>query len=450
MRTQLAAALLAGAAAAAQAAPADEVRALLEQGKDREAYQLGRAAPGELGNPLFDFYFGIAALNAGAPGEGVLALERYLLHFPDNRAARFQLARGYFILGEDLRAREEFQALASAAQGAERDSVDRFLGAIRARESRYKPTATAFVEIGLGYDSNINSGVGAGQIAGLPDGFVVTPGQSSETQSDSFRSIALGVQGVYPVRPGWSLYGGATLTARAHSRDTSDVFDQETLALQGGVSVLSGRNLYRLGLDLTALNLDNQHYLDVQTVAGEWHHQADQFNRYGLSLQWSQQSYQNIVSFLDTNKTVPVSSASEVRDSRLTGVTVFWNRSVEHPWNPVLNLAANAAQEKNRRDRPDLSRDIWSVRASATVQPWANWTLGAGLAYQNARHDAEFAPGIEARRDDLATLDLSAIYSLDRHWSVRAEYQHQSQRSNIGLYQFERDTLVLKLRYDLN
>ena len=40
--------------------------------------------------PLFDFYFSIAALNAGAPGEGTLALERYLLQFPKNRSAQDQ------------------------------------------------------------------------------------------------------------------------------------------------------------------------------------------------------------------------------------------------------------------------------------------------------------------------------------------------------------------------
>ena len=77
----------------ALAAPADDVKALLDQGKDREAYETGKAASDALGTPLFDFYFGIAALNAGVPGEGVLALERYLLQFPDNRSAQFQLAR---------------------------------------------------------------------------------------------------------------------------------------------------------------------------------------------------------------------------------------------------------------------------------------------------------------------------------------------------------------------
>lgn len=92
----------------AQAAPADDIRNLLEAGKHAEAYQMGRQHSSEFGQPVFDFYYGIAALDGGSPGEGVLALERFLLAAPANRSARFHLARGYYILGEDQRARAEF------------------------------------------------------------------------------------------------------------------------------------------------------------------------------------------------------------------------------------------------------------------------------------------------------------------------------------------------------
>ena len=47
------------------AAPADELRKLLEQGKPDEAYRIAKTTPDELGNPAFDFYFGVAAINSG-------------------------------------------------------------------------------------------------------------------------------------------------------------------------------------------------------------------------------------------------------------------------------------------------------------------------------------------------------------------------------------------------
>ena len=439
------AALLAPLAAAA---PADDVKALLESGKAREAYAAGKATPDALGDPLFDFYFGIAALDAGVPGEGVLALERYLLQFPENRSAQYQLARGFFILGEDQRAREEFSNLAPGATGAERDNITQFLDAIRARESSYKPTSTAFLEAGGGFDNNINSGIKTGQVAGLPAGFLVLPGQSSERQGDFFSTVAAGIQGSYPLAPGLAVYGGAILSGRYHKLGTSNVFDQSLLGLQGGVSKRDGRNLYRLGVDYTHLAVGNQAYLNLTALVGEWQYQNDQFNRYSLSLQYADQAYKNIDTYLDKDKTIKVSSGADVRDSRLANLTASWTRTFVHPWNPVFSGALNVGDDKNRKDRPDLSRGIWGARTSITVQPVSKWTFGGGLSYQNSRYARDFALGIAPRRDDFFAFDLSATYPIDRNWAVRTEYQHVEQKSTIGFFDYARDSLAVKLRYE--
>src|SRR4051812_37658779 len=107
-------ACLAAVPCAAIAATADDVKALIDQGKAADAYALGKQHPEELGNPAFDFYYGVAAIDAGHAGEGVLALERYITNFPDNQQARLELARGYFVLGDDARAREEFDVVLKA------------------------------------------------------------------------------------------------------------------------------------------------------------------------------------------------------------------------------------------------------------------------------------------------------------------------------------------------
>src|SRR5262249_5546149 len=122
------------------AAPADDIQALLEKGDATAAYELGRKNRDQLGSPAFDFYFGIAAVDTGHAGEGLLALERYVLSYPDNLSARLQLARGYFALGEDARARSEFESLRALNPEPQLAStIERFLDAIRLRESRYTP-----------------------------------------------------------------------------------------------------------------------------------------------------------------------------------------------------------------------------------------------------------------------------------------------------------------------
>src|SRR5689334_22011856 len=95
-------------AQAALAAPADDIKALIDKGDSKAAYELGRNFPDQLGDPAFDFFFGVAAIDSGHAGEGVLALERYVINFPDNHNARLELARGYFVMGDNQRARDEF------------------------------------------------------------------------------------------------------------------------------------------------------------------------------------------------------------------------------------------------------------------------------------------------------------------------------------------------------
>ena len=159
---KLAAAILTAALcapAALVAAPADDLKQLVETGRAAEAYALGRKHPELYGDPAFDFYFGVAAAESGHAGEAVLALERYVLRFPDNVSARLQLARAYFILGEDARAREEFESLRRMNPPADaRATIDRFLESIRLRETRYNPSGGLYLEAGIGYDSNVNSG----------------------------------------------------------------------------------------------------------------------------------------------------------------------------------------------------------------------------------------------------------------------------------------------------
>ena len=132
-------------------APSDDLKTLLEQGKTEEAYQLGRKTPDELGNPAFDFYFGVAAVNSGKASEGVLALERFLLNFPDNDVARLELARGYFLAGESGRAKEEFEAILAKKPAPDVTRViDEYLEAIKERDTKYASSAAWYVELGGG------------------------------------------------------------------------------------------------------------------------------------------------------------------------------------------------------------------------------------------------------------------------------------------------------------
>jgi len=58
---------------AAQAAPADEVKALLDQGKAADAYALGKKFPDQLGNPAFSTPIGLLLWGANHLGAEPIA-----------------------------------------------------------------------------------------------------------------------------------------------------------------------------------------------------------------------------------------------------------------------------------------------------------------------------------------------------------------------------------------
>ncbi len=413
------------------AAPADDIKALLERGDARAAYELGKKHPEELGNPAFDFYFGVAAIDSGRAGEGVFALERYLANFPANLQARLELARGYFILGEDLRAREEFNEVLKAKPPAPVvANIDRYLDAIRARESAYRTTAGAFIEIGGGYDSNINGGVGSANII-VPNLGQITVAPGGVETGASFGQATVGVNLVHPVAPGFALFGSLGADYRAYNNH--DEFNQSNYGILGGVSYLRGNDLFRVSASYNTLAVDNDRFRNVTAATGEWTRQLDELQALSGFVQFADLDYQGV---------------NDVRDSHLYGVGAGYRRAFIAAGAPLLNLSASYAKEDNRKDFDELSRDIWSARAAVGVTPAPKWALSLGATYQYSAYESEIPLLATTRRDTYYAADLTVSYAFTRSFSARLEGLASKNDSNIELFEYRRNVGALKLRYD--
>jgi hypothetical protein len=429
------AAVLIGVTRFALAAPADEVRALLDQGRAREAYELARRHPDELGKPEFDFYYGIAAIDAGHAGEGVLALERYIVQFPENDRARLELARAYYVLGELIRAREEFETVARRKPPAEvLATIDRFMDSIRAQETRYRPSASLYVEIGGGYDSNVNSGVGNPVIA-VPTLGVVQIAQVGARSGDSFLHLAAGGQVSQPVAAGVALIAGGSAEGKLHHDTFDQLFDQVSAVIYGGASYLKQKSLVRGTLALSTLYVDYDRFRDAATAGVEWHHQLDEFNSASVFGQYARLVY----------------PASPSRDSHFYGLGAGWRRALLGRLQPVFQLQAVYGQEMNddEPERADLSRDLYTLRGGLSLTPAARWGVSLGAAYTASRFEGVDGLFLVRREDDYYGVDLGASYRLTRQLSLRADYLYSENRSNIPLYQYSRDVITVRARYEI-
>lgn len=415
------------------AAPAEEVKALLDKGDAAGAYALGKKHPDQLGNAIFDFYFGIAAIDSGRAGEGVLALERYVVNFPDNVQARLELARGYFVMGDDQRAREEFNGvLNTKPPAAVVANIERFLDALRSRESAYRTTAGLFVEVGYGYDSNANGGVSSANI-NLPVFGNVVVGQAGVKTHSSFNWLAIGGQLSHPVAPGLAVFAGGQVDGKFNNAGEAQQFDQGNIAVSGGVSYFKDRNFYRLTASRSEVSVDYTRFRTVNSLSGEWLHQLDELQTISPFVQFAQFAY---------------TGSNKPRDADFLAAGIGYRKAFIGKWQPLLTLSVNAGNEHNTEGRPDLGRELHGGRVALAITPAPKWALSVGSTYQKSRYDGPDVLLGTVRRDDYYAADVTASYAYTRNLSLRAELLASRNDSNLELYEYRRDMLTFKVRYD--
>jgi hypothetical protein len=426
-----AAAILVFGSQNAAAAPADELRQLLEQGRAAQAYLLGKQHPNELGKPEFDFYFGIAATDSGHAGEGVLALERYVIQFPDNLQARLELGRAYFVLGELLRAREEFEAVQRLKPpSGVQANIDRFLDAITAQETRYKTSATGYVEFGGGYDSNVNSGVSEPTV-NLPGGSTtVIP--AGVKQDAWFLLLGAGANFSLPAAAGVSIIGGFSADGKLNAGQEAKQFDQHNISFYGGTAIIRDRDLYRLTASFSQTLVDYKRFRNVTGIGGEWHRQVDELNTGSVALQFAKLEYPK----------------EPFRDADFLGIGGGWRHSVVNPVRPVLQLQVMGGRERNDAGRDDLSRDLLSMRGTVSVTPAALWSLSSSLSYIRSEYQETDVTLGDRRRDNYFAFEAGAAYRVVKPVTLRLEYLYAHNASNLDLFEYRRHVVTLKARYE--
>jgi hypothetical protein len=428
------------------AAPADEIKALSEAGHAADAYALGKRHPEALGQPAFDFFFGAAAIEAGHAAEGVLALERYLLAYPDNGAARQLLARGYYVLGEDGRAREEFESLRKLNPPPDvAAAIDRYLDSIRLRQERYSLSAGAYVELGFGHDTNVNAGPAAANI--FVPGFGVQPlAVSSQKSASNFESLGAGGYVNYPVKPGIALFVQGQGERKFHTDADTRQFEVGNYNAAGGVSVLRNQDLFRVGLSYGLVTLASNTFRRATGGSVEWQHQFDDRQSLTFGAQLARFKYSTTESRSDDVVTTVDNSP---RDADFHGVSALYKRVLGQAWEPTVTLGVNAGDQRSRTGHPELVPRSWGASASINLTPAPKWGLLAALAYQQSDyHGPDFFAQPDARHDKYSALNVALTYLYSRHVSVRGEALFSRNRSNADAYAFPRNVYSVKVRYE--
>jgi len=411
---------------------ADEMRALLDRGQAAAAYELGLKAPERLGDPAFDLAFGVAAINAGKPAAGVLALERVLLQNPGNEVARVELARGYFLLGDDHRAREEFElALARDPPGAVARVIREYLEALRERAGRGRATLGMYVEGGLGYDSNPRAGVDNPLIT-LPVVGEVTVAEQGVRAGDRTRQWGAGFRATLPLAARTVLFAAGQADVARYP--TQDDFDQALYAGSAGLQGRWGAAAWRGGLSRAYQTLDRVAYRHTEGAFADLGVPVNERDAASIGIQLGRNAF---------------SGFNVVRDSEFATVTAGWRHSFAGLARAQIEAAANLGRERNvNDDRQDLSRDMFGARLGVSLIVVGDWTLAAGGAWQRSRYHDPDALLQTVRDDRYLAGELALSWNAFRGLVIRAEVTEAKNDSNLALYEYRRRTTILRGRYE--
>ncbi len=422
---------LAFSAQAATDGPLAELRRLVDAGQFEAAYQLAQSQRPQQGDAHLDFLLGLAAVNSGHYAQGVVALERHLAAVPANDRARLELARGSYELGDYLRARREFEFVLRYNPPKEvQTNIQKYLDAMQTRDvGSSRATSRSYLQVGAGYDSNVNAGTTASQMDAL-GGPVPLSDPAAHESGSSFMQFMAGTQWVRRVDASLAVFAGGDLDHK--SNPAAPVYDTSNLGAYGGFSLSRGPGLYRLTLSEAQFQLNGDKYRNTLSLTGEGQYTLEAGYLLNAVAQYAELSH---------------AGANVIRDSRLTTLGGGVQKTWAAPWRPTLGLQLTQAQERNLHMRDDLSRSATTARVSLAASPSERLGLSLGLSTQQ-NHFAQADLAIGTVRDDhTQVLDLGLNYLWSRNWLLRADAQLTDNASNQALYSYRRTFVGLHTRY---
>lgn len=390
------------------------------------------------GDPYFDYLYGVAAIDSGHASEGVFALQRVLFAFPQDHVTRLELARGYFILEEYTRAREEFETVLKAnPPPGVRDTTRVFLDRIRLKEARYRTTSNGYLELGAGSDSNVNTGASIDDLSFPLLGLVPSSDSDSIERDDNFSRLAGAWQMTHPFSPGWML--NTALTGELKQNQDFDQFDTSTATLQLGLTRLDKQSRYRANFIAQQYRLDSNEYRNLSGLNLDWRYAVGQRSHVTTSLQYATQDYPDLA----------------VKNADLISLGLGYHHVFSGKFAPTLMANLQFGQENAENDQDagalaNTERDILGARLGLVLSFTPKIALQTTLGLQSSEYAGPqpfFGFNGAIREDDYSSAEINLLWLVNNSWRLDTKLSHASNSSNVQIYQYDRTRFSANLNY---
>ena len=397
----------------------------------------------------YDYLLGVAALDIGRVDVAITAFERVLALKPNHAGALMDLSRAYFVAGAYDLAESGFRQLAaSLPPPAARAAIVRYLEAIEARRRQVNAGWAIAVEAGLGYDDNLTGvptdfGAAAQQSFGIPG--IEATGNSIKRRA-AFGKASGTFEYSYPLQGGWGLFAGGEVRGRAYAGEPD--FRSMLGEARVGAWQSSGPSQWRATAGFQRFSQQGaapgepKVTNDRGTAYGsvDWRVMSDAKTQLGLSMQVSD------IRFL----------TNSVEDFTQWLVSASWLRTIELPGAPMVHLAAFASDDRARAPLPGSestkSKNLFGVRAYSqySLSPTVSVFDAVGVVARRDKDSFARSTEVEKGRDWFLEAQLGLIWQFRKACALRASWTHTRNRSNIELYNFNRNEVTTAVRCEMN
>lgn len=404
--------------------------ALHQAGKAEDAYRLLLPlADKRAGDPDYDYALGLAAADAGHNGDALLALQRVLALQPNNATARAEIARVYALSGDVDTARQQFDTVLQDPSLP--DPVrQRFTRMVRGFDKQIAgggSDVSGFVDASAGWDSNINSATDLTSIT-IPLFAVFGPGTlgaGSRATEQGFYEIAGGVSGVTAVGRQDRLFGSVLGNWRDNFNDST--FDQGSATGTAGYAhSFANRDTLSLSGQVQQFWLGGDSFRQAYGAIGQYTHLLSGGRALSVSAQYFRFDFDG-QPLLDANRyALAVNYAERTLVASLSG-----------------------GKEETLDPAGDAQSNLFADASVGVERPIAkNLAIVGGAAFNLRRYDTADVLFLTKRHDERVDASLGLKYLVSDHVYVRPRVTYTRNFSNIPLYDYERLTASVGVRFE--
>ena len=429
-----------------------DAEALINSGKPGEAYKLLEPVEFEhAGEAHFDYLIGIAALDSGQPDKATLAFERVLAVNPDSAAARLDMARAYYQLGDFPRAKTEFtSALKQNPSAATRANIQKYLNTIAAQNAGKRTRFSGYVEVGGGRDSNVNNSTSQSQIFVDLFSTMANLDSSNVKVSDNYFAAAAGAEINYSFNTHWALFAGADLRKQANRKYTE--FDLASTDVRAGIVYETQGNRLRVGPVVGQYDLGGIRNSAASGIKADWRYvfsPSNQLNAFAQSVRY--RFADPLMQTNDIDQQAAGAGWQHVLEDGKSSLSASVHYGTEKDVAPVIQVYVapfGIITPNPSGGRNDGAKRFRGLRFGGQMAVGARTELFARAGVQSSDYSKENYLFLRQRKDQLYDLKLGGDWHWDESWTLRPQLSYAKNDSNIAIYGYDRLDVSLTVRRD--